>query len=90
NDPQKWDSILQVVTKSPLDERSRIAYRAKLLWQALDFPTPPALNGKPTNTRQLRAELEATLRLQATFSSIPDERAWYIDQANQLRPWSLI
>ncbi|MDR1432281.1 MAG: protein kinase, partial [Propionibacteriaceae bacterium] len=87
--PSAWGSVLREVAQSPLDERSRAAYRAKLLRQALGFPAAPKLNDKAASFREIRSELERTLRQQANLAVTPEEKAWYIDQANQLRPWSL-
>jgi serine/threonine-protein kinase PknG len=89
-DAKQFDTVMRAIEAAPFDEKTKAAYRSSLLKQAIATGKPQVLGGKQLSRVAMRRELEKSLRRQAALTNVPVERAIYIDQANQLRPWSAI
>lgn len=90
-DPNRIDQALTALAQGPLDDATRARYRAGLYLQAEQLAgtgTLP-LQGEQLTAATLRARRrEAYLEL-ARIEPDPAQRAIWLDQANELRPWSL-
>ena len=86
---------MAAVASAPLPARSQAAYQVTLLRRAADATKDSKaakgaqsaqIAGIGTN-REVRTQLEATLRQLARLTEDPAERASLFDQANAIQPW---
>ncbi|HET7398722.1 MAG TPA: tetratricopeptide repeat protein [Intrasporangium sp.] len=65
-------------------------YRAALAAVRTSGPAQVRLGDRPATEPNLRVGLEAALRDLARTSTDPDERVRLVDEANSVRPWSVV
>ncbi len=83
---------LKVLGHARLDLKTHSTYEAEIYSRALALAGNGALKlGQGSVTASvLRDRLETTYRRLAALTADPDERAALVDQANAIRPWSLL
>ncbi|MFZ1412484.1 MAG: tetratricopeptide repeat protein [Micropruina sp.] len=91
-DPGQLSEALRVLGHARLDPRTQATYEASIYARALALSSggPVTLGQRRLTQSALRDTLEATYRTLAHLTPDPAERAALVDQANQIRPWSLL
>lgn len=91
-DGQDISAALNSLSAVRLDAAAATDHEISLYRKALTLPDPGkvVLAGSAMTTAELRRRLEAALRRRAAVCDDPGQRADLIDNANEIRPWSLL